>query len=440
LLAATVTLEGVRKLESAHDAIAVADHRGRVRWERHLLLAAGDGIAVAVAFLMAFNLRSAEIRHEFFAIPGGAMLMVVLTWFVCAQTIDGYRLVNTANTRASFDTVGSILILSFISLLGVFFVLPYRITRPTVLLWVPLAAAMVLTWRTAYQTLFATAIFAGNLLVIAERKLFDRVWAEASATLPNLYRVLAIMEPRRADVTACVVEITARQRSTEVIVGGDDVSRELFRGLVTCCEQGVRVRTLADLYEDMTGRMLLDQLGCEWLMSLPLRSESSQLYQVLKRGIDLIAGIAGMIVLAALYPFVAIAIRLNDGGAVLYRQTRVGKHGRLFDIVKFRTMSPDQVASERQTDASDPRITMIGRVLRRLHLDELPQAINIFRGDMSLVGPRPEQPWHSALMRRKIDFYNLRLSVRPGLTGWAQVNFGYGAGVEGAKKTLSYDF
>jgi hypothetical protein len=192
LIAATVTLEGVRKLESAHDAIAVADHRGRVRWERHLLLAAGDGIAVAVAFLLAFNLRSAEIRHEFFAIPGGAMLMVVLTWFVCAQTIDGYRLVNTTNTRASFDTVGSI-----------------RITRPTVLLWVPLAAAMVLTWRTAYQTLFATAIFAGNLLVIAERKLFDRVWAEASATLPNLYRVLAIMEPRRADVTACVAEFTA---------------------------------------------------------------------------------------------------------------------------------------------------------------------------------------------------------------------------------------
>ena len=90
-------------------------------------------------------------------------------------------------------------------------------------------------------------------------------------------------------------------------------------------------------------------------------------------------------------------------------------------------MSAASAADERQTDTNDPRVTRVGRSLRRLHLDELPRAINILRGDTSLVGPRPEHPWHAALMRQENDFYNLRLSVRPGLTGWAQVNFGYGA-------------
>ena len=117
----------------------------------------------------------------------------------------------------------------------------------------------------------------------------------------------------------------------------------------------------------------------------------------------------------------------------------MGRYGRPFEILKLRTISATSAADERQTDTNDPRVTWVGRSLRRLHLDELPQAINILRGDMSLVCPRPEQPWHAALMRQENDFYNLRLSVRPRLTGWAQVNFGYGAGVEGARKKLSYD-
>jgi lipopolysaccharide/colanic/teichoic acid biosynthesis glycosyltransferase len=97
------------------------------------------------------------------------------------------------------------------------------------------------------------------------------------------------------------------------------------------------------------------------------------------------------------------------------------------------------VEEQRQTDAADPRITRVGRVLRRLHLDELPQVWNVLRGDMSIIGPRPEQPAYVAMLQESIEFYNTRLSVRPGLTGWAQVNLGYGGGVEGAREKLSYD-
>jgi len=424
----------------AVDVLDVDERRSRLLWERRLLLAFGDGVAVAVSFLIAFNLRTAEIRHEFFAVPRAAMLIALATWYLCAELVDGYRLVNTVNPRATFATAASALTLSFVALLGVFFVVPYRITRPTLLLWVPMAAALVLSWRTTYQRVFARGVFAGNLLVICDRELFARVWAEAAASLPNFYRVLDVLEPGRPDLTARLAQVANGPIRADVVVGiGEGVPGKLLDSLAACCERGIRVRFLTDLYEEMTGRLLVEQLDYAWLMSLPLRSEASELYEVFKRGVDILAGIVAAAVLAVVFPLVALAIKHEDRGPVLYRQTRVGKYGRPFKILKLRTMRVETADDERQTDADDPRVTRVGRALRRLHLDELPQAINILRGDMSLVGPRPEQPQHVALMRRAIGFHNLRLSVRPGLTGWAQVNFGYGAGLEGARQKLSYD-
>ena len=424
----------------AADALEAGERRGRLLWERRLLLAFGDGVAVAITFLIAFNLRSAEIRHEFFAVPGWPMLVVLVTWYVCAELVDGYRLVNTVNPRAAFTTAASALMLSFVALVGVFFIVPYRITRPTLLLWVPLAAALVLSWRTVYRRIFARAIFAGNLLVIADRRLFGSVWAEAASGLPDLYRVLDVIEPERPDLAAHLAEVVNGSIRADVVVGlGEGASGKLLSSLVACCERGVRVRQLTDLYEEMTGRLLIEQLDYAWVMSLPMRSEVSEVYAAFKRGLDILAGATALAALVVLFPFLALAIKLEDRGPILYRQTRLGRYGQPFEILKLRTMSAGSPADERQTDIDDPRVTGVGRALRRLHLDELPQAINILRGDMSLVGPRPEQPQHAALMRQRIDFYNLRLSVRPGLTGWAQVNFGYGAGFEGARNKLSYD-
>jgi lipopolysaccharide/colanic/teichoic acid biosynthesis glycosyltransferase len=278
------------------------------------------------------------------------------------------------------------------------------------------------------------------LLVIADRRFFDRVWAEAAADLPGLYRVLDVIDPQLPNLAAHLAEVGNGPVRVDLVVGsGEGASGKLLQSLVGCCERGVRVRLLTDLYEEMTGRLLVEQLDYGWVMSLPRRNGISELYAVFKRSVDLLAGAVALAALAIVFPLLALAIKLEDRGPIVYRQMRVGRYGRPFEILKLRTMSPADPAGERQTDARDPRVTWVGRELRRLHLDELPQAINILRGDMSLVGPRPEQPGHAALMGDAIDFYNLRLSVRPGLTGWAQVNFGYGAGLDGARKKLSYD-
>jgi exopolysaccharide biosynthesis polyprenyl glycosylphosphotransferase len=430
----------MRDPDVAVDLLDGGAGRGRLLWEKRLLLALGDGVAVAIAFVLAFNLRSAEIRHEFFSVPWLPLSMTLATWYICANIADGYRLISAVNPRAAFTTAASALSLSFVALLGVFFIVPYRITRPTILLWLPLTATAVLAWRIFYQQIFAQGLFAGSLVIIADRQNFDRVWAEAAAGLPNLYRVLEVIDPKRPDLETRLMALAENPTTADIVIGfREEVPRDLMKRLVVCAERGVRLRFLADVFEEMTGRLLLEQLGYSWLMSLPLHSEASRLYVVFKRAVDIVVATIGLVILAVLYPPIALVVMLEDGGPVFYRQARMGKFEQPFEILKFRTMYTSAKTAERQTSNDDPRVTRIGRLLRPLHFDELPQSINILRGDMSVVGPRPEQPQHAAMLSRNIEYYNLRLSVRPGLTGWAQVNFGYGAGVEGAREKLSYD-
>jgi lipopolysaccharide/colanic/teichoic acid biosynthesis glycosyltransferase len=165
-------------------------------------------------------------------------------------------------------------------------------------------------------------------------------------------------------------------------------------------------------------------------------------YLRVKRLADLMVGLVGTVVLALAIPFILVGNVMANRGPLFYRQPRVGKNGRLFEVVKFRTMraSNDQELANEWTREDDPRITRFGRVLRRTHLDELPQVFNIVRGDLSLVGPRPEQQHYVEELSQKLPFYSLRHLVRPGLTGWAQVKYGYAGDERDALEKLQYEF
>ena len=417
-----------------------AQRRGLVLSERKLLLATGDGVAVALAFLLAFNLRTGEVRHVGLAVPRVALGITLVVFLVSAYMVNAYRLSGTVDLRGNFRSIASSLSISFVGLLGVFFVVPYRITRPTLLIWVPVAAVTLLVWRLVYRRLFGQGTFAGSLAVVANKMAFEKIWPDAHGVMRGLYRIVEVVSPDRPDCADILNKLAVEGRVDQIVLGvREDISRGLFRSLLTCYDMGVPVRSLSDLYEELTGRMLLDQIGHSWLLSLPMRSETSRLYGTFKRGLDIIAACVGLLGLAFLLPAAWIAIKLVDRGPMFYRQERLGKYGRPFTILKLRTMRTERRAVQRQTGAEDERITRVGRVLRKLHLDELPQAWNILKGDMSVVGPRPEQPEYVAMLQESIDFYNTRLSVRPGLTGWAQVNLGYSDGVEGAREKLSYD-
>ena len=207
-------------------------------------------------------------------------------------------------------------------------------------------------------------------------------------------------------------------------------------------ERGVRVRTLSAFYEEWLGKLPVSELERASLF-FDIGELHKARYGRTKRLIDVPLAVLGLLPLAVVLPLVWAANRVGDRGPLLYRQERIGKGGAPFTLLKLRTMTTggaDAPADTTWTTERDPRITSIGRVLRKTHLDELPQVVNILRGDLGVVGPRPEQPHYVAELSDKLPFYRLRHLVRPGLTGWAQVKYGYAASESAALEKLQYEF
>jgi exopolysaccharide biosynthesis polyprenyl glycosylphosphotransferase len=417
---------------------AAARHGLTVR-ERRLLIAGCDATAVALAFVLAFNLHTAEARGVGFYVPRLGTLITLGLWIAAGTIADAWNIRATVSMRSTLPRVSAALGFTLIGLLVVFLVLPYRITRPTLILWTPIAAVLLLSERFLLQRLIAVSSPPNRIALVADRAALTKVWPEVRDHLHGLYQLSAVVDPSRRGCAKQLCELVESRAVSEVVIGlRDDIDRELFRGIIACHDAGVRVRSLADLYEEVTGRLLLDQLGHRWLLGLPMRGQTSHVYAAAKRALDLALASIAALVLALLILPLAPLIKL-DGGPVFHRQVRVGKHGRPFTLLKLRTMKYQPQQPTSWTQDGDPRITAVGRVLRRLHLDELPQAWTILRGDMSLIGPRPEQPHYVESLRSEIDFYSTRLTVRPGLTGWAQVRARYGSSVEDARVKLSYD-
>ncbi|MGQ0430952.1 MAG: sugar transferase [Microthrixaceae bacterium] len=206
-------------------------------------------------------------------------------------------------------------------------------------------------------------------------------------------------------------------------------------------QRGMRVRTVTDFYEEWLGKIPVAELE-RASMLFDISEIHRVRYARAKRVVDVVMGCLGLVPLLVVVPLVAGLNLLGNRGPLLYRQERVGKGDRPFTIVKLRTMRPDPSGAlvNEWTTEDDPRITGVGKILRRSHLDELPQVLNILRGDLSVVGPRPEQPRYVAELAAKLPFYGLRHSVRPGLTGWAQVKYGYAGNETDALEKLQYEF
>ncbi|MEZ5321710.1 MAG: sugar transferase [Microthrixaceae bacterium] len=202
-------------------------------------------------------------------------------------------------------------------------------------------------------------------------------------------------------------------------------------------ERGVRIRSLSGFYEEWLGKLPLSELERASLF-FDIGELHRSRYGRVKRLMDVAAGLVGLVVLASAIPVVLVGNAVANRGRLWFRQIRVGRGGREFTVWKFRTMSEGDAA--RWTSEDDPRVTRFGAVLRRSHLDELPQVWNIVRGDLSLVGPRPEQPHYVAELADKLAFYDLRHRVRPGLTGWAQIKYGYAGNDHDAMEKLQYEF
>ena len=235
--------------------------------------------------------------------------------------------------------------------------------------------------------------------------------------------------------------ITQNREISRIIVALEDRRGALpARELVTLRVRGVSVEDAPTALSGLTGRISLAAVRPSWFVFSD-GFRRSKWNEFLKRVLDLVVALVGLALALPVMALVALAVRFDSKGAVLYRQTRVGRTGRPFEVLKFRSMRIDaeKDGAAQWATENDPRVTRVGGFLRKYRFDELPQFFNVIRGDMSFVGPRPERPCFIEELRKMIPYYDERHSVRPGITGWAQVQYKYGSSVEDAAKKLEYD-
>ena len=323
----------------------------------------------------------------------------------------------------------------------------------TLRLAVPLAFVTFVAIRGIAAHSRMSPMFACRTLVLGTGS--DAVAVEHSiGHLGRAVRFLGFFPAKKADAAHLVagnrvlgsgmdlVDAARRYKVDEIIVAVRERRGGVLplRELLDCKLMGVRVLDLSSYYERAVGQLRLDSLHASWLI-FGEGFRQGLMRSVIKRLFDI--GAAALLLVLAL-PVVLVTgtmIALESGFPIIYRQERVGQGGRLFSVIKFRSMRRDAEidGKPRWAVSNDGRVTRVGRIIRKLRIDELPQLLNVLRGDMSLVGPRPERPYFVDQLAREIPYYAVRHSVKPGVTGWAQVRYHYSASLEDAVQKLQYD-
>lgn len=290
-----------------------------------------------------------------------------------------------------------------------------------------------------------------GLLVVGSRALFESFLDAQKQGCLHEYRLVGYCTPEGAPSDAVAdpawlgtiedqVPKLRERRITDIVVGKSTApDPQVMDWFVASLQRGCRVTNEATFYETATGQVLVDELTPQWFLFADLKVHCDR-QATLKRVVDLLLATLAFLITAPLWPLLALAIKLGDGGPVFYSQLRVGQNGAPFRLFKFRTMRVDAENGRSVWSCpNDPRVTPFGRLLRKTRLDELPQLFNVLRGQMSLIGPRPERPDIVRELCDKVPYYAERHLIKPGITGWAQISYRYGASVEDAKRKLQFD-
>jgi exopolysaccharide biosynthesis polyprenyl glycosylphosphotransferase len=400
----------------------------------------GQGLARPIGFL-----RQRDVVRLFWLVP---------LWFLLIANLYDARTVNSKSR-----TLSGLLVAAGVSLVfyfAIYFSLPPgELPRLVVLFFLIGLAGLEIGWRMLYIGLMALPSLMQPTLVIGAGRAGNSIVRVLSEEVPGHLRVLGLIDddPGKKGLmvggkevvggSAKLRELVEEQEIAVLILAiTGEIGADLFQALLDCQEKGIEIVRMHTLYEELLSRVPVGYLDADWIMTSFVDSaRMNDLYTPVKRLLDMVGGAVGSLVFAILLPFLALIIRLDSPGPVLLRQDREGRAGRPFRMVKFRTMVANAEADgqARWAAPGDPRVTRLGKLLRKTRVDEIPQFWNVLRGEMSLVGPRSERPELVARLEKEVPFYRARLVARPGLTGWAQVNYRYGWSVEDALTKLEYD-
>jgi exopolysaccharide biosynthesis polyprenyl glycosylphosphotransferase len=397
------------------------------------------------------GLNAARLDERWYWFP-----ILIGGWWTLGRLNDLYHVHSSSDKLLSIKRVG------MVGLTGVFIYLPASIflpRLPSFLLFtyfMLIVLPVVILWRWAYATAFDRPPFHHRVLILGGGKR-GQVTANMLRQGPGVKcDVMGYVDDGMdapGDITAEIpllgLEVDLPRLAQElaiheIVVAMDrNLEDQLFQLLVDCQTQGVRVSWMPNLYETFYRQIPVEHIDAVWaLHAMQASPIFGRLQRFVKRLFDLILVLFMLPLLILLLPPLAAAVRLDSPGPVFYRQIRSGRGNKPFSIFKFRTMFVDaeQDGQARWATKGDLRITRVGHLLRKARLDELPQLLNVLRGEMSLIGPRPERPEFIEELQRAIPFYRTRLMVKPGLTGWAQIHYEYGSSIEDALIKLRYDF
>lgn len=310
-------------------------------------------------------------------------------------------------------------------------------------------------WRWAYISFISSPRFYKKILLIGEVSSIEAVAKSLNESDPN-YKIVGFVncEQKRSHgikfkglteyAPSDIQQVIKAQNISEIVVAAynsETITSDIYNDLITLLETGHTIREYTQVYEELTTKVPVQYVGKDFYKYFPFsRSNQNKLYLFFRRILDVFYAVLGLLFGALLLPFVVLGNLIANRGPLFYTQERVGKNGHLFNIVKFRTMVQNAEADGVQwAQKNDARITRFGKFLRRTRLDEIPQFINVLKGDMSLIGPRPERPYFVNELSQRIPFYETRHVVKPGLTGWAQVKARYGSSIDDSLTKLQYD-
>ena len=417
------------------------------------LLLFGDMVLMLAATQLSPWVRYGKFFPVFHVNTGAS----VFTFFLCLimlYVFDLYNLRRTFELKETPLRTAIAVTFAFVSSTLIFYSLPsWRFGRGILLIQMILAWVFFTVWRLIFSRVFHRATEKNDVLILGA--------GHCGTTLCQLldspfspFRVVGILDDdplkqhQAVGLTKVIgfthqLEEFAASLGTKTAILAMSKKRppQLIKQLLECRLKGVTILDMPAVYEQLTRRVPVEHIRDEWVIfATGFYLVLNDYVQKIKRLIDF--GVSSFLLLVSLplMAMTALAIRLDSAGPIFFKQERVGKDDRVFTIWKFRSMQSDaEKDGAMWAGEKDPRITRVGKWIRLVRIDELPQFFNVFRGEMSLIGPRPERPEFVKQLEEKIPYYHLRHAVRPGITGWAQVSYRYGASVEDARFKLEYD-